>query len=474
MKKIKFFTIIIILNIFLCNSTHAEYNENDLSKVYKQNIDKIQKQLNEIEEYIDKNGIKSVYDKYPKMLRKYIGRSTNTERADIIESESKLFYAYDWKGTIGKFDIIECGKISENYKYIKCMFYYKTYDSIDKKISLLKNDNFKKNNNVSIEEMYIVCDKLFENIINTYDQIKIFNYVNDMKKFNNATKIKLYYANKNETGYRAFLHSINSLKLWDYIRDLNTNEINILLGELNEIKEEALMDLIYIENYFLKKDLSKPKPIQLTNTRGINTGFPHEPLNELVYPADIKLIMEYDKAEYEIYLNMRPRFREIYFKKYDFFTYFNINNQLIFNLMIDYGIKYNKLSYIFYPLGDYFLFENYPEKLYQTIPKESQEIVCHSKIKYIFSKKLDQPDLLTYKENSIKFKTDNFSENIKKIDDIFKQYYDFIFKNINDSINFYYTPTCPLSHKIKYQYKIDTSGIELICPTHGTKKVKFD
>jgi len=249
MKKIKFFTIIIILNIFLCNSTHAEYNENDLSKVYKQNIDKIQKQLNEIEEYIDKNGIKSVYDKYPKMLRKYIGRSTNTARADIIESESKLFYAYDWKGTIGKFDIIECGKISENYKYIKCMFYYKTYDSIDKKISLLKNDNFKKNNNVSIEEMYIVCDKLFENIINTYDQIKIFNYVNDMKKFNNATKIKLYYANKNNTGYRAFLHSINSLKLWNYIRDLNTNEINILLGELSEIKEEALMDLIYMSSF---------------------------------------------------------------------------------------------------------------------------------------------------------------------------------------------------------------------------------
>jgi len=122
MKKIKFFTIIIILNIFLCNSTHAEYNENDLSKVYKQNIDKIQKQLNEIEEYIDKNGIKSVYDKYPKMLRKYIGRSTNTARADIIESESKLFYAYDWKGTIGKFDIIECGKYPKIINMLNAFF----------------------------------------------------------------------------------------------------------------------------------------------------------------------------------------------------------------------------------------------------------------------------------------------------------------------------------------------------------------
>ena len=323
--------------------------------------------------------------------------------------------------------------------------------------------------------MYIVCDKLFENIINTYDQIKIFNYVNDMKKFNNATKIKLYYANKNNTGYRAFLHSINSLKLWNYIRDLNTNEINILLGELSEIKEEALMDLIYIENYFLKKDLSKPKPIQLTNTRGINTGFPHEPLNELVYPANIKLIVEYNKADYEIYLKIHPCYKEVYFKNYDFFTNFNINNPLIFNLMIDYGIKYNELFCLFNPQVYDPLFENYPQKLYQTITDESQEIVCHSKIKYIFSEMLIQPDLLIYNNKSIKFINKNLADNINKLDEIIQKYFNHRISLINSDREYkYLIPTCPLSHEIKYQYKIDTSGIELICPTHGTKKVKFD
>ncbi len=88
---------------------------------------------------------------------------------------------------------------------------------------------------------------------------------------------------------------------------------------------------------------------------------------------------------------------------------------------------------------------------------------------------LIQPDLLIYNNKSIKFINKNLADNINKLDEIIQKYFNHRISLINSDREYkYLIPTCPLSHEIKYQYKIDTSGIELICPTHGTKKVKFD
>lgn len=411
--------IIFLLGIFLIGfDSNANEEKTNFSKIYKDNIANIEKTMRQIEDYVETNGLKDVYTKYPKY---FAYRLRNCELNEYYQFEE--FFGW-FNRSIIKFDIIECGRVDEYHKYIKCNIWtrYRTFgDSIFLKKEFGSYQLF--------EKLYLVCDNQFSDIIEAYDDLETYKVVNQMKKFKNASKVKVIQCHFD---YDKMQGNYDT-------RNLTSDEINILIDFIGKIKFKWRTDV------------------------------PREVRRYLIKP-ETKLIIEYENTEYPIWIDTSHNVRLIYFVEQDLLTFYNIDNKLFFKLFYDHLASLNNYYLFFEP--DDFEGNAFPDFLIQTLSNDTQEIICKAKMKHIILEWLNpdcSPEL--WLDKDMKYKVLKYEESIT-------QYLKKVEEYINTEIclrqHKKIFPYCPSNNKNKYGFKVEPGVIEINCPTHGKQRINFE
>jgi len=442
--KIKRHIIIILLFWVLTPlySIAAEAVTKERSKVYSENIRKLESKIAEIEKHVIMHGIKDFFENYPKYFKRSV-QDGGYLIDYLIYEDGRNFL----RRTKLKFEIIECGKINEKYKYLKCNIWMRETIIFDE---LFEKANFA--DYTKADDEYIICDNMFANVIGAYDSLESFKILEDIKKLKDTRKVSVYF-NEYIDRYRALNNQ------WYYRRDLKKEEIKLLTDYITNIDYKYSQEIKIDPTNYIKLDKKRP----------FKDGFYR-------YYPNVKLVMEYNEFLYEIYLivsfSSSAQKRFIQFENYDYITRYKYDNKLFFNLYTDYYIKANEYDYaIFWP-DNCLQNKGYPDYLFQALPNESQEVLCEVKMKKLLfeidgEKKIKNCVPVKWNSQQIKEKTEYYKNRINA-----NFYWAKIYVNEFASAGCLILH-CPSNRNAKYEYKIRIGTVEITCPIHGCKKIPW-
>lgn len=416
MKKYKHSHIFIILSFFLLSFLCSLYRvsardtDGNESKIYKDNIEKIENTMHEIENYVKTYGLNNVYEKYPLFFLRPL---TNPELREIYEFEK-----IDGRQII-KFEIVECGKVDENQRYIKCKIWKKTWNLLDLFESKELTDYYE------YKELCLICDSKFDKINCSFDKLETFKIVNELKKIKNADKVKIFYTSK--SGYI-------------YIRDFDSEELKLFNVFIDNIKFNNITK--YLKDYGMGRDMN------------------------------IQLIVELNDIKIPIYIETTlypPSKRFVYFLKQALRTEYTADNKLFFKLYHDYLSISGNFKELF--LADDANIDAVPDSLFKSLSAASQEILCESKQKYIIDCYITD-QIFDLSGHDLKTRMDIYNETIAN----YCKYIDKILKTIpicRPSYSGEILPYCPSNRNEKYQFIVKSGIVDLICPAHGKQTINL-